>query len=68
MLFKRNMGYRVFWTAVAGFVLIFLPMLTPLTIRFLDGPYLFVFGIIGAAPAAICSWLAGYKQKESANA
>ena len=61
VLFKRQVGYRILWTALAGHVFIFIPLLTPYTIRFVDGPALLLFGIVGAVPAAICSWVAGRK-------
>ena len=60
-LAERNVRYRLLWTALAGYVLIFAPLLTALSMGFVHGPYLLLFGIIGAVPAAICSWLAGSK-------
>lgn len=44
----------------AGYVFIFMPLLAALTMGFVHGPYLLLFGIIGAVPAAICSWVAGH--------
>jgi uncharacterized membrane protein len=57
--------YRILWTALAGYVLVYLPLIAPMMAKFLHGPEMAVFGITGAIPAAICSWLAGYKCKES---
>jgi len=59
MMAKRNVRHRLLWTAFAGYVFIFLPLLTPLSMGHLHGSYLLLFGIIGAVPAAICSWLSG---------
>ena len=66
VLFKRRAGYRVLWTALAGYVFIFMPLLTPLTMHLVHGPSLLLFGIIGAVPAAICSWVAGHKAMTTA--
>ena len=66
VLFKRRVGYRVLWTALAGYVFIFLPLLTPLTMHLVHGPSLLLFGIIGAVPAAICSCVAGHRATAAA--
>lgn len=67
-LFKRSVRYRVLWTTLAGFVLIFLPALAAIPFGFVHGPHLYLFGIVGAVPAAICSWLAGMADKAGASA
>ena len=59
VLARRNVRYRILWTALAGYVFIFAPLLAALLMGFVHGPYLMLFGIIGAVPGAICSWLAG---------
>ena len=56
---RRNVRYRILWTALAGYVLIFAPLLAALLMGLAHGSYLMLFGIIGSIPAAICSWLAG---------
>ena len=61
VLARRNVGYRILWTALAGYMFIFVPLLVPLLTRSVRGPYLLLFGIIGAVPGAVCSWLAGSK-------
>lgn len=63
-----NRRYRMLWTMIAGYVFIYLPLLAPMMVKFIDGPEAFLFGISGAVPAAICSWLAGLKRKESVTA
>ena len=45
-----------------------LPAAEALMVKFIDGPEALLFGLSGAVPAAICSWLAGYKRKESVTA
>jgi hypothetical protein len=66
ILFKQRARYRVLWTAFAGYVFIFMPLLAALTMGFVHGPYLLLIGIIGAVPAAICSWVAGPKATATA--
>jgi hypothetical protein len=58
-LAKRGIRFRVAWRALFGFVVSFLPLLGALSMGFLHGPYLTIFGLLGAAPAAACSWLSG---------
>jgi hypothetical protein len=58
-LAKRGTRFRVAWCALFGFVVSFLPLLGALSIGFLHGPYVAIFGLLGAAPAAACSWLSG---------
>ena len=65
-LARRNVSFRILWTAFAGYVLIFLPLLA--SMKFMHGAPLLGLGILGAIPAAICSWVAGYQRKESVNA
>ena len=65
-LARKNVRFRMLWTALAGYVTIFVPLLPSVLTRSVHGPYLLLFGIIGAVPAAICSWLAGPKPAEIA--
>jgi uncharacterized membrane protein YjgN (DUF898 family) len=58
-LAKRGIRFRVAWCALFGFVVSFLPLLGALSMGFLHGPYVAIFGLLGAAPAAACSWLSG---------
>ena len=59
VLARRCVRYRILWTALAGYMFIFAPLLGALLMGFVHGPYLMLFGIIGSVPGAICSWLAG---------
>ena len=65
ILARRKVRYRMLWTALAGYLSIYAPLLTSLSTGSVHGPYLLLFGIIGAVPGAICSWLAGSKFRES---
>jgi hypothetical protein len=53
-------GRRIAGTAAAGFLIGFLPILGAILWGFAHGPFLLLFGIIGAVPAAFCSWLADW--------
>jgi len=64
VLAARNIPYRILRTTLAGYLFIFFPLLAALLTGSVHGPYLLLFGIIGAVPAAICSWLAGRKSAE----
>ena len=65
VLARRNVRYRILWTALSGYMFIFIPLLVALLTGSIHGPYLLLFGIIGAVPGAICSWLAGSKGVEA---
>jgi hypothetical protein len=60
-----NRPYGMLWTVIAGYVCIYLPLAAPMMMKFIDGPAAFLFGISGALPAAICSWLCANKRQES---
>jgi hypothetical protein len=55
----RGARHRWAWSAVFGFAAAFLPLATSFWMGFLHGPYVLAFGIVGAVPAAACSWIAG---------
>ena len=67
-LAKRKVRFRMLWTALAGYLTIFGPLLPSLLTGSIHGPYLLLFGIIGAVPGAICSWLAGRQPAGSVKA
>ena len=58
-LAKRGVRYRVGWSTLFGFAMSFIPLLGALAMGFLHGPFVAMFGLLGAAPAAACSWLSG---------
>jgi Family of unknown function (DUF5413) len=59
VLANRNIGWRVLWSGFFGFAMAFLPLLTSLSMGFIHGPFVLMFGAIGALPACVCSWIAG---------
>jgi hypothetical protein len=58
VLATRNMRYRVGCTALVAYVISYVPMLGALSLPFMHDPYIWLLGIIGAVPGAVCSWLA----------
>jgi hypothetical protein len=58
VLAKRHVRHRVFWCALAGFAVSFLPIAGALSMGYIHGPFLLLFGLLGAVPGAVCSWLA----------
>jgi hypothetical protein len=58
-LARREVRFRIGWSALFGFAMSFIPLLGALSMGFLHGPFVAIFGLLGAAPAAVCSWLSG---------
>src|SRR6266511_2551461 len=61
-LAKRNVSYRIVLTALFGYAITYLPLAVVFWIGFAHGPYVLLFGLIGAVPSAVCSWLAAERQ------
>jgi len=57
-LARRGIGRRVLWCALLGFGASFLPLASAFAMGFLHGPWVLIFGLVGAVPGAVCSWLA----------
>jgi Family of unknown function (DUF5413) len=55
----RKIARRPLWCALFGFAASFLPLAASFSMGFLHGPLVLAFGLVGAAPAALCSWIAG---------
>lgn len=58
-LARRRARLRILWTALFGYAAAYLILLTAWLDGFVHGPYLLAFGLVGAVPGAICSWLSG---------
>ena len=54
----RRVRFGPLWTALFGFVVSFLPLVSSFAAGFIHGPFILVFGFVGALPAFVCSWLA----------
>ena len=57
-LSTRNLSHRVPLTTLFGYAISYLPLIGAPWMGFVHGPYVVLFGLIGAVPAAVCSWLA----------
>jgi hypothetical protein len=53
---KKKLG--VLYTCFAGYLLGFMPIATTVLMGFLHGPFVLLFGLIGAVPALVCSLIA----------
>ena len=61
-LAKRNVPYRIAFTALFGYTISYLPLAVVYWVGFAHGPEVVLFGLIGAVPSAVCSWLAVERQ------
>jgi len=59
VLAKLRVRFRPLWCALFGFAVAFLPLVGALKMGFLHGHLVASLGLLGAAPAVICSWLSG---------
>jgi hypothetical protein len=58
-LARRRARLRILWTALFGYAAAYLILATAWLDGFVHGAYLLAFGLVGAVPGAICSWLSG---------
>ena len=61
-LAKHNVAYRIALTALFGYAISYLPLAGVYRVGFAHGPEILLFGLIGAVPSAVCSWLAADRQ------
>ena len=54
----RNVRFGPIYTCLAGYLLGFLPIGVSLIMGLMGGPYVLIFGLVGAIPALICSAVA----------
>lgn len=57
-LAKREIPCRIALTALFGYTVSYLPLAVAFWIGLGHSPYVLLFGLIGAVPSAVCSWLA----------
>ena len=55
---KRNVPCRIAFTALFGYTISYLPLAVAYWVGFAHGPEVLLFGLVGAVPSAVCSWLA----------
>jgi hypothetical protein len=58
VLAKLQMSYRIALTALFAYALSYVPLLGAFQLGFMHEPSAGLLGLIGAVPAAACSWLA----------
>jgi len=58
----RNASWRILWTTLFGYLVAFLPIVSSLVMGYVHGPYVLIFGLVGAIPAAVASWLSSDKK------
>ena len=58
VLAKREMPYRIALTAVFGYFVSYVPLVGAFLMGFMHDPTVVLLGLVGAVPAAVCSWLA----------
>jgi hypothetical protein len=58
LLATRQMSYRIALTALFAYALSYVPLLGAFQFGFMHEPSVVLVGLIGAVPAAVCSWLA----------
>jgi hypothetical protein len=58
VLAQRRICYRIALTALFAYVLSYVPLLGAFKLGFMHEPSVLLLGLIGAVPAALCSWLA----------
>ena len=64
-LIKHQTRHRRAWCVSFGFLLGFIPLAPAFFSHFIHGPYLLAFGLVGAIPAGVCSWLADQPSSQS---
>ena len=58
VLAQRGISYRIALTALFAYGLSYVPLLGAFQLGFMHEPSVLLLGLIGAVPAAVCSWLA----------
>ena len=61
-LARRNVSYGIALTALFGYAISYLPLAGVYRVGFAHGPEILLFGLIGAVPSVVCSWLAADRQ------
>jgi hypothetical protein len=65
---RRNFPHRIALTGLFGYAISYVPLVGALWLGFVHGPSVLLFGLVGAVPAAVCSWLANAQRGQPASA
>jgi hypothetical protein len=63
VLAQRRICYRIALTALFAYALSYVPLLGAFRLGFMHEPSVLLLGLIGAVPAALCSWLATERRR-----
>ncbi|MDP3076088.1 DUF5413 family protein [Bradyrhizobium sp.] len=55
---EADVSWRAGLTAMFAYAISYLPLVIAGGMEFTQGPVFWLFGLVGAVPAALCSWLA----------
>jgi hypothetical protein len=58
VLARRQVCYRIALTTLFAYAISYVPLLGAFRFGFMHEPSMLLLGLIGAVPAAVCSWLA----------
>ncbi len=61
---QAEVSWRVGLTAIFAYAVSYLPLVIAGATEFTQGPCFWLFGLSGAVPAALCSWLATEQQQQ----
>ncbi len=67
-LAKRRVRGRIAWTVLFAAAACYIPLMSSIAMGFMGGSFLLLYGIIGAVPAALCSWLADKTDQKARSA
>lgn len=68
VLARIDVPYRIGLTAAFAYAISYVPLVAALTMGFVHGPFVLLLGLVGAVPAALCSWLATDRRGHSIGA
>jgi len=57
-LARRRASHRMSWTALAAYLVSYVPLLGVYSLPSMDNHAIWLVGLIGAVPGAVCAWLA----------
>lgn len=64
VLAETNVSYRVGLTAMFAYAISYIPLVIACAMEFTQEPCFWLFGLVGAGPAALCSWLATDRRRQ----
>lgn len=67
-LAKRDAPYRVVLTGLFAYAISYVPLGGALLMGFIGGPVVLLYGLVGAVPGMVCSWLSTAASRRMARA